>query len=650
MITSTILLGAVCASAAGLAAVTAPPPAAAATPSSVTITGHGFGHGRGMGQYGAYGYALAGDSAATILGHFYGGTTLSATSSARASSPIAVRLDELDDATSVSATGSNLTASWSGGSVTAPQITVTRTSGGPTVNGQAASGDVTLTAAGPVQVTLPGGSTRSYLGSIVVKSAVTEVWDVLALDDYVAGVVPAESPASWGTDGLAALEAQAVAARSYALAYLASSQRPAICDTTACQVYSGDQDVAGDPAASSYTTYSDEAVRATSGQVLLCAASACGPTGSVALAEFSSSTGGYSAGGAFPAVVDDGDATSSNPNHTWTVTVQASAVEAAWPSIGTLEGVAVTARNGLGDMGGRATSVSVSGTSGAVQVTGATFAAYLGLRSDWFQVGGGAVSGSGTSSGQLDGYWILTSDGAVHPFGGAVSYGSTAGQRLASPVVAMAPTADQSGYWEVAGDGGIFSFGGAAFHGSTGGMHLNRPIIGMASTPSSKGYWLFASDGGMFSFGDARFLGSTGGMRLNRPIVGMAATADGGGYWLVASDGGIFAFGDARFLGSTGAMHLNAPIVGMVPAPDGSGYTLVASDGGIFCFGSARYLGSLPAEGVSDTVRAVTPTPDGGGYEVLGATGRVYPFGDAPFEGNLAGTSAAALDIFGHHG
>ena len=49
-----------------------PAPVGSAT---FVVTGHGWGHGRGMGQWGAYGYAQAGWSAAQILDHFYGGTT-----------------------------------------------------------------------------------------------------------------------------------------------------------------------------------------------------------------------------------------------------------------------------------------------------------------------------------------------------------------------------------------------------------------------------------------------------------------------------------------------------------------------------------------------------------------------------------------------
>jgi SpoIID/LytB domain protein len=635
-----------------------------AGPSSLTITGHGYGHGRGMGQYGSYGYALSGWSYQQILAHYYSDTSLTPTSTSEAATPISVHLDELDGASTVTVQGSGLGATWAGGQVTGSPITVTRTGTGSgsgsgsgtgtgtgtgtglSVDGQAVppGSDVTLAASGPLTASLPGGGSRSYQGALVVKSAVAQVWDVLPLDEYVAGVVPAESPASWGVNGPAALEVQAVAARSYALAWTAASGG-AICDTTACQVYDGDQDVAGDPAASSYTSYSDQAVSATAGQVLECTSSACGTTGSIALAEFSSSTGGWSAGGAFPAVEDDGDATPSNPNHDWSTTVPAATVEAVWPSIGTLEGVAVTARNGLGDLGGRALTVEVSGSAGSVQVTGSAFAADLGLRSNWF-----AVQATGEPGGGLDGYWILGTDGSVHPYGGASFYGSTAGEQLTTPVVAMAPTADQHGYWLVAGDGGIFSFGDARFYGSTGATRLAEPILGMAPTPTGSGYWLFAGDGGIFSFGDARFYGSTGAVHLAEPIIGMAVTPDGGGYWLVASDGGIFSFGDARFYGSTGSVNLAQPIVGMVPTADGDGYTLVARDGGIFTFGDAHFYGSLPGSGATDTVRAVAGTADGGGYLVLGATGRVYPFGDAPYFGDVAGTGTTGLDLFGHRG
>ncbi|HEY1118429.1 MAG TPA: hypothetical protein VGE43_12035, partial [Acidimicrobiales bacterium] len=51
-------------------------PAAAELPDQLVFDGRGWGHGRGMSQYGAQGYAKnAGWSSTQILDHYYGGTT-----------------------------------------------------------------------------------------------------------------------------------------------------------------------------------------------------------------------------------------------------------------------------------------------------------------------------------------------------------------------------------------------------------------------------------------------------------------------------------------------------------------------------------------------------------------------------------------------
>jgi hypothetical protein len=106
--------------------------------------------------------------------------------------------------------------------------------------------------------------------------------------------------------------------------------------------------------------------------------------GSIARAEFSSSTGGYTAGGAFTAVVDEGDATSNNPYHTWTTTTTLSAIASALGT-GAIGSIGVTGRNGLGNDGGRVTQVTVVTTGGQRSTfSGATVRTALGLRSDWF--------------------------------------------------------------------------------------------------------------------------------------------------------------------------------------------------------------------------------------------------------------------------
>ncbi|MGE0793912.1 MAG: M23 family metallopeptidase [Acidimicrobiia bacterium] len=232
------------------------------------------------------------------------------------------------------------------------------------------------------------------------------------------------------------------------------------------------------------------------------------------------------------------------------------------------------------------------------------------------------------------GYWALTADGGVRSYGAAPFHGSTAGMRLAAPVLSLTPTTSGGGSWQLAGDGGVFSFGDAAFHGSTGAMRLNQPVVGMAPTASGQGYWLVAADGGVFSFGDATFLGSTGGMRLNQPIIGMARTASGQGYWLVAADGGVFSFGDATFLGSLG--DIGVPVVHLTPTPSGKGYWLLTAAGSVATFGDATWKGGVDTIGFCERPKPVgmAATRTGKGYWIATADGNTFNFGDAVDHGS----------------
>src|SRR4051794_29926379 len=136
-----------------------------------------------------------------------------------------------------------------------------------------------------------------------------------------------------------------------------------------------------------------------------------------------------------------------------------------------------------------------------------------------------------------------------------------------------------TGYWDVTRDSIVHPFGVAKFFGDTRNLHLAAPLTGGESLSTGSGYWLLGRDGGIFSYGTARFHGSTGAFRLNKPVNGMERTTDNGGYWLVADDGGIFSFGNAHFYGSTGAFRLNRPVLGMERSATGKGYWLFASDG-----------------------------------------------------------------------
>lgn len=80
------------------------------------------------------------------------------------------------------------------------------------------------------------GSTVKVPDTIVVKFPDGRT-ETMPLDEYLKGVVPKEMPSSWAME---ALKAQAVAARSYAVAYYLAVGY--ICTTTACQVYSDKRD------------------------------------------------------------------------------------------------------------------------------------------------------------------------------------------------------------------------------------------------------------------------------------------------------------------------------------------------------------------------------------------------------------------------
>ncbi len=628
-----------------------PEPAAAASGSSIAVSGHGWGHGRGLGQWGSLGYAVDdGWSYTQILDHYYGGTSMGSMSDA----------DEIDVALKNAIVDTKLFLTSSREFYVTYEIGRTKYSvvvpGGSYVaiarnnsNGQwgiyqstscgswgnpVATADDTMGPEGwfgwrsadsvdqlvnVVRCDTSGGvaDSRAYRGKVRAEwdGSATVARNRVLVGEYLRGAVPRESPAYWadlgGGKGLNALKAQAVAARSYARAYTRNGG--AICDTTSCQVYGG----AGHNGALIEDSRTNRAVAETDGQVRL-------RDGAVMSTEYSSSTGGWTAGGAFPAVRDDGDDVSGNTNHNWSTTLAASSIEAAYPAIGSFTGVSVSERNGLGADGGRVKNVTITGSQGSTTVKGTSFQWAFGLKSDWFSFTEAptVVDVAATGTG---GFWTVTSSGAVTPHGGVATYGALDGVALNRPVVGIAATPSGRGYWMVASDGGIFAFGDARFYGSTGSLRLNAPIVGMASTSTGNGYWLVASDGGIFSYGDARFYGSMGGVALFRPVVGMASTPSGNGYWLVASDGGIFAFGDASFHGSTGGTVLNAPIVGMARTPTGTGYWFVAADGGVFSFG-APFAGSTGGQTVA-SVTGMAATPSGAGYWLVTTNGTVYSFG-----------------------
>jgi stage II sporulation protein D len=345
-------------------------PASPAGSGVVTITGFGDGPGIGMGQLGALGYAIRyHKSYQWIVRHFYGHTYLTSLSSASDKAMVAVDLSELDNEPSTVVRANRP------GSILV--INGVRQSRGTHIVAHRGTLETVRASAGDVRVELPGGIWRAYQGEIQVQSD-HRTWNIVTLEDYIAGVVPSESIASWGAEGgEAALQAQAIAARSYATVYAATAG--AICDWAACQAYNGDPGTY----LGSYAAYGDRAASSTAARVMCAANRSPCPVSDVAVTQYCASTGGWTAGGPFPAVVDAGDVVS--PYHSWSAPTSVIAVQRAYPEVGRVTGLRVTKRNGHGTWGGRALEIKIFGTASTITDTGIDFAAQLGLDSDWFR-------------------------------------------------------------------------------------------------------------------------------------------------------------------------------------------------------------------------------------------------------------------------
>src|SRR5690606_34465394 len=233
----------------------------------------GPGHGRGLSQAGAFDHATEGGTAEEILAHYYPGATIGAIGP----TSLAVRLTGLDDegldayaeagarvAGRVLEPGqvAHLTPLPDGGA----NVVVTLGCDGD-VLWQTATTDPWLYPLDPnpgrpasEHLTLCGGGAyRGALG-VAAEDGGFRTVNRVGVEGYLLGVVPAEMQANWADKGAnEALRAQAVAARSYALA---ETRYPyaQTCDSTDCQVYPGTE--REDPRAAA-------AVASTAGLVLL---------------------------------------------------------------------------------------------------------------------------------------------------------------------------------------------------------------------------------------------------------------------------------------------------------------------------------------------------------------------------------------------
>jgi stage II sporulation protein D len=233
----------------------------AASPTAFVLAGGGWGHGVGMSQWGAFGQAKAGRDYRTILAHYYPGTTLGPSP---VPVPAKLRVLVADGLPAVSVTSAggigvtdaSGTRARLGGRLTlGPKLVLP--SGGKGADAKPAPlvAPVTLRAAGGGTLVVAG---RTYRGSLRVlpSGKRLQLVNVVPLETYLLGVVPGEMPKDWPLD---ALKAQAVAARTYAVANLVKGRAFDLYSDARSQVYYGADAEAPGPT---------RAVTETRGQVL----------------------------------------------------------------------------------------------------------------------------------------------------------------------------------------------------------------------------------------------------------------------------------------------------------------------------------------------------------------------------------------------
>jgi len=340
-------------------------------PPTFVISGRGWGHGVGMAQWGAYGYAQEGSTYDEILAHYYRGTTLGQASVARVRVLLAqgrARLTVASEAPFSVKDGLGETWQLAAGAQTfGPGLRIRTTD---SQQKQQLTGPLTfLAGASPLRL---GG--RPYRGQLLVSVAGSALRAVnnVGLEGYLYGVVPSEMPHDWLPE---ALKAQAVAARSYALAVRKRGSWFDLYPDTRSQVYNG---IAGEKPSTT------AAVQETAGQVVLY-------DGKVATTYFFSSSGGRTAaasevwaGPPIPYLVSVDDPYDTlSPHHRWgPFVVGAKRLGRILGSPGKLIDVRteVTAS-------GRVRTVTAVGAVGESSMRGSDLRSALNLRSTWFRIG-----------------------------------------------------------------------------------------------------------------------------------------------------------------------------------------------------------------------------------------------------------------------
>ena len=369
---------------------------AAAAAEDFTFYGSGFGHGLGMSQWGAYGLAQQGWTASSILTHYYSSTNVGnapgparlriglvqGRSSVRleaSAGPVRIRLDDprTGDVVATIPSGETWVVRVAGSRyriVDASGDTIDRV-GGPNAP--------IFTDFGGARVRIPEAFHTYARGSIEFGlyscGASCDLRLVLEISpqEYLYGL--GEVPSSWPME---AMQAQAIAARTYAFTKAAAGQHRSGCD---CALYASsfDQVYAGwDKEAATDGDRWVNAVDTTDRQVVE-------DGGDTIQAFYMSSSGGFTEDnenvwGGTPldylrGVCDPGDYTTANPSATWDVTITAGEITTDLRlGIGVVTGFANADRG----VSGRIMSIVVKGQDGQESISGAMLRSALALRDD----------------------------------------------------------------------------------------------------------------------------------------------------------------------------------------------------------------------------------------------------------------------------
>jgi SpoIID/LytB domain protein len=345
----------------------------AASAKKWVVKGAGFGHGTGMSQYGAKGFAARGTPYSSILGHYYTGTTLGTAPSQTVRVLLRPYLPSVRFRGAGSACGVGLKPGKTYVAKRKGAGVVLRTKKGIRV--AKCSGLLSATGAPTVELIGKG----AYRGALEVRPSSVpgrlNAINAVEIEDYLKGVVPKESPASWPIE---ALKAQAVAARSFAIATPVKGNGFDQYDDTRSQLYAG---------VSAEATRTNQAVDATRSQVVLY-------NGKVAQTFFFSTSGGHTennelsslgfGGTAIPylrGVPDPYEAEAGAPYYRWKRKFSLGRMNSLLGSLvrGKLKKVVVTQRGASP----RIVRANLIGSRGTTTVTGPQLRDELGLPDTW---------------------------------------------------------------------------------------------------------------------------------------------------------------------------------------------------------------------------------------------------------------------------